>query len=153
MSTVSSPTEQPAEAPAASPPRTPAPVPSPRPATGLSTAGVIVIVLAASVVGLLIGSFTGGGIGWIFGVFFVAASAYAALTVRRPDRWAAVITPPIVFAILILAHSIADGGGLATIAVKTANDLLTYGPILWIGTGVAAAIVGFRSWQLRRTAS
>jgi hypothetical protein len=136
LSIVSSPTEQ---------RRTP-----PQPAVGLSAAGVVVIVLAGSTVGMIIDAVTGGGIGWIFGAFFILSSLYAALQVRTRDRLSAAIVPPLVFALLILVNGVANGGGLATIAVKTANDLLTYGPMLWIGTGLACAVVGYRTWRLRR---
>jgi hypothetical protein len=99
---------------------------------------------------MIVDAVTGGGIGWIFGSFFILSSLYAALQVRTRDRISAAIVPPLVFALLILVNSVANGGGPATIAVKTANDLLSYGPMLWIGTGLACAVVGYRTWRLRR---
>ena len=144
---MSTPAEHPAEHPAAESPRI-----HTAPA-GLTTPGVYVVVLAGSLVGLLIDVFTGGGIGWIFGLVFIASSAYAALEVRTSDRLAAVTAPPLVFALLLFLDNLASAGGdLVTRVANAANDLLKYGPMLWIGVAVAAVIIGARAWLARRQA-
>lgn len=121
---------------------------------GLTTPGVYVVVLAGSLVGLLLDVFTGGGIGWIFGCVFIASCAYAALEVRRRDRLAAVTAPPLVFALLMLVDNLVRGDGdVSARLVKAANSLLTYGPMLWIGVLVAAAIVGAHILLERRRAT
>jgi len=118
---------------------------------GLTAPGVAVVVLAVSLVAMLVDAFTGGGIGWLFGGCFVAASAYAAAQVRQSDLIWAVIDPPLVFALLIGAYTVATKpGGYLTKSVDVLNSLLDYGPMLWLGTGVAAAIVGYRYWTVRR---
>jgi len=144
---MSTPAEHPAEHPAPDSPRIhPA-------AAGLTAPGVYVVVLAGSLVGLLIDAFTGGGIGWIFGFVFIASSAYAALEVRQGDRFAAVTAPPLVFALLLFLDNLAAANGdLLTRVANAANDLLKYGPMLWIGVGVAAAIIGAKAWLARRQA-
>jgi hypothetical protein len=121
---------------------------------GLTAAGVVVIVFAGSLVGMLLDVFTGGGVGWLFGVFFIVSSAYAAMQVRRSDRAAAVIAPPLVFAVLVMADKfIGSPGQLLSKAVSGVNALLDYGPMLWIGSGLTVLIIGFKVWQERRAPS
>jgi hypothetical protein len=120
-------------------------------APGLTAAGVVVIVFAGSLVGMLLDVFTGGGVGWLFGVFFIVSSAYAAMQVRRADRAAALIAPPLVFALLVMADKfIGSPGQLLSKAVSGVNALLDYGPMLWIGSGLTVLIIGFKVWQERR---
>jgi hypothetical protein len=110
-----------------------------------------VIVSAASLFALLIDIFTGHAISWIFGAVFVVASTYAALQVRRDDRLAAVITPPLVFAVLVIAYDfVSTSGDFLAKALGGIGGLLDDGPMLWIGAGLPLAIVGFRVWQERR---
>jgi hypothetical protein len=112
---------------------------------------VVVIVFASSLFGLLIDVFTGNGVGWIFGVVFIAASCYAAFQVRRADVGAAIITPPLVFALLVMTNQLlASPGPLLTKVVAGMNGLLDDGPMLWIGAGLAVVIVVYRVWQERR---
>lgn len=118
---------------------------------GLTAPGVVVVVLAGSLVGLLLDTFTGGGLGWVFGSLFALSSAYAALQVRRSDLAAAAITPPLVFAALLLVHSLVGGsGGLRTQGIEALVNLIDLGPKLWLGTGLALAIVLVRWRQQRR---
>lgn len=120
-------------------------------AAGLTAPGVVVIIFAGSLVGLLLSVFTGGGIGWLFGGMFIASSAYAAFQVRRSDRVAAVIAPPLVFAVLVMADRfVGTTGDALGKSVGALNALLDYGPMLWIGSGVAVVIVLVRAWQDRR---
>jgi hypothetical protein len=118
---------------------------------GLTAPGVAVIVFAASLFGLLIDVFTGNGVGWIFGVVFIAASGYSALQARRIDVAAAMIAPPLVFALLVVGYKIISSPGeLLTKVVAGMNGLLDDGPMLWIGSGLTVLIVAYRLWQERR---
>ncbi len=120
-------------------------------APGLTAPGVTVIVFAGSLVGMLLDVFTGAGVGWLFGVVFIASSAYAALQVRRADRAAAIIAPPLVFAVLVMSDKfIGSTGDMVAKSVGALNALLDYGPMLWIGSGLTVVIVGFKMWQERR---
>jgi hypothetical protein len=114
---------------------------------GLTAPGVVVVVSAVSLVAMLVDTFTGGGVGWLFGGFFILVSGYAALQVRRQDLVWAVIVPPLVFAVLVCSHAAytAPGDALSKF-VAMMNGLLDYGPMLWIGTGLAGAIVAWRRW-------
>jgi cytochrome c oxidase subunit IV len=114
---------------------------------GLTVPGVVVVIGAVSLVAMLVDTFTGGGVGWLFGALFVLVSAYAALQVRRQDLVWAVILPPLVFAVLVCSHAAftAPGDALSKL-VAMMNGLLDYGPMLWIGTGLAGAIVAWRRW-------
>ncbi len=117
---------------------------------GLTTPGVFVVVLAGSLVGLLLDVFTGGGTGWIFAIALIASSAYAAVGVRPSDRLAAVSAPPLVFAgLMLLDNLIAGNGDLVTRLANAANDLLKYGPMLWIAETVTIAVVGTQIWLAR----
>lgn len=120
---------------------------------GLTAPGVVVVVGSVSLVALLLDVFTGGGVGWLFGSLFVVACGYAALQVRRQDLLWAVVVPPLVFAVLICSHAAFTAtGDLLTKVVAGMNALLDDGPMLWLGTGLAAAIVAWRRWgaSLRR---
>jgi cytochrome c oxidase subunit IV len=114
---------------------------------GLTAPGVLVVIGAVSLVAMLVDTFTGGGIGWLFGALFILVSAYAALQVRREDLVWAVILPPLVFAVLVCSHAAytAPGDALSKF-VAMMNGLLDYGPMLWIGTGLAGAIAAWRRW-------
>lgn len=144
MSTVSAP-ERPSQQPAQQPGQQPAARGRPQGSPGLTVPGVVVVGLAISLVGLLLDLFTGGGVGWLFGCSFVASSAYTALQVRRPDLLAAVIVPPLLFVLLLLVAALVDGsGGPLTRLGDVAVDLVGLGPYLWVGTGLAGAIVLYR---------
>ncbi len=100
---------------------------------------------------MLLDVFTGGGVGWLFGVVFIATSAYAAFQVRRSDRAAALIAPPLVFAVLVMTDKfVGTAGDLVAKAVGALNGLLDYGPMLWIGSGLTFVIIGFMVWRERR---
>jgi predicted lipid-binding transport protein (Tim44 family) len=149
---VSTPSPTPPPVPSAPSARAPRPAPATTAgAPGLTAAGVVVVVFAASLVGMLLDVFTGSGVGWLFGGFFIVSSAYAAMQVRRADRAAALIAPPLVFAVLVMADEfIASPGQFLSKAVSGVNALLDYGPMLWIGCGLTVLIIGFKVWQERR---
>jgi hypothetical protein len=129
--------------------------PQPRPGpgertsdAGLTVPGVFVVVGAVSLVAMVVDTFVGSGVGWLFGGFFVAVSGYAALQVRRSDLIWAVIAPPLVFAVLVCTHAFwTTTGDLLPRVVALGSALFDLGPMLWIGTGLAAAIVAWRYWR------
>ena len=115
---------------------------------GLTAPGVFVVVGAVSLVAMVLDTFTGGGVGWLFGGLFVAVSGYAALQVRRSDLVWALIAPPLVFAVLVCGHAFwTTTGDLLPRLVALGNALFDLGPMLWVGTGLAAVIVGWRYWR------
>lgn len=117
---------------------------------GLTGPGVVVVVLAGSLVGLLIDRFTIDS-GLIFAVAFIASSVYAALQVRPSDLLSALIVPPLVFLLLAVGESVVDssGGGWSDHILDLASQLATEAPALWLGTLAAAAIVLVRKRTLR----
>jgi hypothetical protein len=134
-------------------PRTSAGGPARRPqaAAGLTAVGVLVIVFVGSLVGLLAGAFTSGSIGWMFGICFVAITAYTSFQVRRRDIAAALIVPPLVFAVLVIAYEFFSQSGSAIDRFAFGlNEILDAAPTLWIATGVAVVIVAYRIWRERR---
>ena len=142
---------RPSSRPLSAPPSVPVPALSPRPvpqgSPGITVSGVAVVIFAVSLVGMLVDVFTGGGIGWLFGGFFVAACCYTAAQVRRSDLVWAVVVPPLVFAVLVVAHGVFTAtGGLLGQVVAGMNGLLDDGPMLWVGTGAAAVIAVWRRW-------
>lgn len=154
MAPVTTPSDRPA--PSSGPPSTPASTsPSSRGprkvgSPGLTVAGVVLVVLVGSLVGLLVDAMTGTGLGWIFGLFFAAASAYGAARVRRSDLAAGVIVPPLVFAVLVGLYFLVTGsGGLKTQVLDGVVALIDQGPQLWLGTGLALVIVLVR-WRAAR---
>ncbi len=119
---------------------------------GLTAPGVVVIVLAGSLVGLLIDRFTIDS-GLIFGVAFIASSVYAAVQVRPRDLLSAVIVPPLVFFLLAVGASILDGsgGGWSDHVLDLLSQLATRAPALWVATVAAAAIVLVRHRRATRS--
>jgi hypothetical protein len=115
---------------------------------GLTAAGVAVIVLAGSVLGAIIDTTVGDDLGPCFAVLFVATSLYTATTVRRRDFLAAVITPPLVFLLIIGVHELLAPSGHSRAFIDLTGDLLSAlaldAPTLWVGTVVAAAVVFVR---------
>jgi hypothetical protein len=116
--------------------------------SGLTAPGVFVVVGAVSLVAMVVDTFTGGGVGWLFGGLFAAVSCYAALQVRRSDLVWALIAPPLVFAVLVCGHAFwTTTGDLLPRVVALGNALFDLGPMLWLGTGLAAVVVGWRYWR------
>jgi hypothetical protein len=120
--------------------------------SGLTAAGVAVVVFVASLVGMLIGAVTVGALGWIFSLSFIAGTGYAAFQVRRRDIAAALIIPPLAFAVLVSGHEfVTETGSLVDKVAFALNEMLNVAPTLWIAVGVAVLVVGYRVWRGRRT--
>jgi hypothetical protein len=65
--------------------------------TGLTYAGVGVVVVAATVLMAFADALITNRIGTITGLALLVSSVYAAVVVRRSDIWAAVVVPPLAF--------------------------------------------------------
>jgi hypothetical protein len=146
------------------PPEPSAPVPLPPSATtvakarvqgaeaGLTAPGVAVVVLAGTLVGLIIDRFTVDS-GMVFGVAYVLSCGYAALQVRRRDLVAALVIPPLIFAVLVTGRALVNPDTSPTMSARTlqvASDLATLAPAVWIGTALATVIVIVR-WRLGKS--
>jgi hypothetical protein len=150
---------------AVAPPAAPAPSATrPRPTTrvasgrGVTGRGIVVLILVVTgVVGLLEVAIAGHR-GHAFGIAFVVSSAIGALIVRRRDLPTALIAPPLLYCVLIVAMSVVDhhdaaGGRLTREGVYLGNAFVTGAPALWTGTLAAALVAGYRWWAARRTTS
>ncbi len=83
---------------AARPAPGPAAPPAPRGSTvGLTYSGVMVVVIAATVLVGFLEAVVRKEIGWLTGIALLVSSVYAAAFVRRADIWAAVVAPPLAF--------------------------------------------------------
>jgi hypothetical protein len=140
----------PAAVPAGPLPRTEA-RPASRVVSGRGVTGrgiVVLILLVTGVVGLVEVALAGHR-GHAFAIAFVVTSAVGALVVRRRDLSAALIAPPLLYCILIVAMSAVDTnggtGGLVTReGVYVGNAFVTGAPALWTGTAAAALIAWYR---------
>jgi uncharacterized protein DUF6542 len=118
---------------------------------------VVLILIVTGVVGLLEVAIAGHR-GHAFGVAFVISSAIGALVVRRRDLPTALIAPPLLYCVLIVAMSLIDhhddgGGRLTREGVYLGNAFVTGAPALWTGTAVAALVACYRWRAARRIAS
>jgi hypothetical protein len=73
-----------------------------RRSTGLTYSGVVVVVMAATVIAAFLEAILRHEIGWFTGAALLASSVYSALVVRRTDIWAAVVVPPLAFLVAAL---------------------------------------------------
>ena len=69
---------------------------------GLTYSGVVVVVVAATVVAAFVEALLRHQIGWLTGLALLVSSVYCAVVVRRPDIWAAVVVPPLAFLVASL---------------------------------------------------
>jgi hypothetical protein len=70
--------------------------------TGLTYSGVVVVIVAATVVAAFVEALLRHQIGWLTGLALLVSSVYCAVVVRRPDIWAAVVVPPLAFLVASL---------------------------------------------------
>ncbi len=120
------------------------------PLTGL---GVSLILLAACVLGSLLDLLLVGGPAWAVVALYVAACGYTAYRVRGADWYAALVAPPIAFAIamIMLAELMpkAFGPGLLGLAATTFELLATKAKALYFGVALSAVVLSVR--RLRHT--
>ena len=87
--------------------------------------------------------------GHAFAVAFVVTSAVGALVVRRRDLPTAILAPPLLYCVLIVAMSAVDtsdetGGFLTREGVYVGNAFVTGAPAVWAGTTAAVVIAWYR---------
>ena len=119
-----------------------------------SWGGFGVITAVTTAVGLLEYAAV-GSIGWLTGIFFVAASAFVALAIRPADMPTAVISPPIAFLVAaVLSAQPWIVGSAGNFWVLQATSLVTAlafnAPWVFAGTLTALAIVLFRRYAMGR---
>jgi hypothetical protein len=137
--------------PAARPaPKPGAPADGLGPLTGL---GVSLILLAACVLGSLLDLLLVGGPAWAVVALYIAACGYTAYRVRGADWYAALVAPPIAFALamIMLAALMPKtfGPGLLGLAATTFELLATKAKALYFGAALSAVVLGLR--RLRET--
>jgi hypothetical protein len=64
---------------------------------GLTYSGVMVVVVAATVLVGFVEALLRNELGWVTGLALLVSSVYAAVFVRHADIWAAVVAPPLAF--------------------------------------------------------
>ncbi|HET7899918.1 MAG TPA: DUF6542 domain-containing protein [Candidatus Nanopelagicales bacterium] len=118
--------------------------PAPRGSSvGLTYAGVMVVVISATVVVALLEAVVRKEIGWLTGVALLLASVYAAVFVRRADIWAAVVAPPLAFLVATLTAGQLTLGSTGTLLEREGfmifKSLAVNAP--WILASTVAALV------------
>lgn len=125
-------------------------------ARGLTAAGGAVLLTAAAALGAVIDLASGSGLRAAFAVLFVGASLLVAARVHREDLLAAMVMPPLVYALMsvITAYAQPPGGGiehgLRQRAIDIGTTLVLTTPVLLVGTAVAAFIALRRGRQYAR---
>jgi Domain of unknown function (DUF6542) len=116
---------------------------------GVTARGVVVLILATTLLAGLAGRVIVGHRTGLFGLVFALSSAVGALVVRRRDLPAAMVAPPLLYCVLIVAMSLVDRGGLAggltsQIGVYVGTAFVTGAPAIWSGSLLAAGIGWYR---------
>jgi hypothetical protein len=117
---------------------------------GVTGRGIVVLILLVTGVVGLIEVTLAGHRGHAFAIAFVATSVMGALVVRRRDLPTAIIAPPLLYCVLIVAMSTIDtsdetGGLLTREGVYIGNAFVTGAPAVWAGTVAAVLIAWYRS--------
>lgn len=126
---------------------------------GLTAAGAVALALALGAAGGLVDVLTGPGLRTVFAICFIAGCALAAFCVHREDLVAAVVMPPLVYAVLaLLAGAFSEtapaGSFVTRQALELTSALVLGAPVLLTATGVALVIALVRGigGRRRRTA-
>lgn len=118
-----------------------------RPAEGLPATGATLLLATACFLGALVDIVIAARLGWTFGTAFVLGSAWTAARLRRSDRAATLITPPLVFACVafLAVQFVTRGDGLREFAVNEAlglgGALGSGAPVLFAGLAAAGAVL------------
>lgn len=151
-----SPAQRPAPRPAARPAQHPGPYPGAEgtgvgPLTGL---GVSLVLLAACVCGALLDLLLVGTADWAVTALYIAACGYTAYRVRGADWYAALVAPPLTFAVsmILLAKLMPEsfGSGLLGLAATTFELLAAKAKALFLGTVLSAAVLAVRRVRTAR---
>jgi hypothetical protein len=116
--------------------------------------GAVLVLLILGGVGGAVDVFWHGNTSRLFDVVFVVACVIAALLVRHGSLAVAVVAPPLVYVLLVVAIDQfvalpAGGGWLIRQLVAAGDALVTGAPAIWLGTALAAIIVGLRKLRTR----
>lgn len=124
----------------------------PAAARGLTAPGAVVVASGATLLGGVLNHMVADTLGAPFGIAFLATCALVAAKTRMRDLPAAVIAPPLAFALTILALSLFfpsdNGEGFLRRTVLDMFTALTFkAGVLWGGTALAGAValVRFRA--------
>jgi hypothetical protein len=124
---------------------------------GLTAVGAVSVALVLGAAGGLVDVLTGEGLRTVFAVCFIAGCAFAALKVHREDLVAAVVMPPLVYAVIALlagafSQTAAVGGVLTRNALELATSLVLGAPVLLSATALAFVIAVVRGVAGRKPA-
>ncbi|WP_439675362.1 DUF6542 domain-containing protein [Embleya sp. MST-111070] len=113
---------------------------------GLTAAGAAVFGLGGTLLGGLVDHLATDGLGVVFGLAFLISSVFVAWKVRAQDWIAAIIAPPIAFAVtVVLVSTLLGGDTHESYLTRVGLDLLTAlsfkAGLLWGGTALAAVVV------------
>ncbi len=111
----------------------------------------MILTAIALVAGLLNGFLT-NGTGLIFGVPFIAATAYCGWEVRWTNRWSVVVAPPLVLlATLLVVEPVTStsGQGIRDAISGVIVALVASAPMLVAAEIAAGATLGWRAWHQR----
>jgi len=110
-----------------------------------------VILTAVSMVAGLLSGLLVGGVGLLFGVPFVLATAYCGWEVRWTNRWSVVIAAPLVLFVTLFVVELVtgSGGGLRGLVSGLLLILVASGPMLVAAEAAAGTTLGWRAWRLR----
>jgi hypothetical protein len=111
----------------------------------LTGRGGIVVVFGVALLGTLLGSESALGIGLLPGLAFVIGCVLAAVATRPGDLLTVAVTPPLIFFLVVLGTSLADGlvgGGslIQTVSIGVITALASNAPWLFVGTLLVLAI-------------
>ncbi|MHB8340831.1 MAG: DUF6542 domain-containing protein [Mycobacteriales bacterium] len=121
----------------------------------LTGTGAVVLASLAAVLGVIISSVGGGGLGTPFVVLFVAGCLLAAARVRRADLRTTVVMGPLVYlGALVLADLLSPSPGgsswVTSQASTVATNLVVHAPALYLATGATAITATTRRWVAHR---
>ena len=110
-----------------------------------------VILTAVSMVAGLLSGLLVSGVGLMFGIPFVLATAYCGWEVRWSNKWSVVVAPPLVLlATLVVVEAVTEsGGGLRGLVAAVLIALIASAPMLLTAELAAAATLGWRAFRLR----
>lgn len=121
---------------------------APKRRAALTAWGVLLSVTVPTVLAAAVDAGLTGGVHWIFGLVFVAASFHAATLVRRRDLLAGVIVPPLAYCAGLLVAvqcGVLDAGHGLVNQLASLGALLALKPRpLFLGTALAAALIAAR---------
>ncbi|OPC82588.1 hypothetical protein B4N89_18055 [Embleya scabrispora] len=119
-----------------------------RPAStgGLTAAGAAVFGLGGTLLGGLVDHLATDRLGVVFGLAFLISSVFVAWKVRAQDWIAAIIAPPIAFAVtVVLVSTLLGDDTQESYLTRVGLDLLTAlsfkAGLLWGGTALATVVV------------